>query len=146
MFSHVPHFTLCSRFEHPLYLGWVQDSNQHNLWYLYGLSPYCWPPCLSPLLYPSKSFDPEVSVFVSLPIQSVPQCAPGTVFTVTHDALPSWMSFMLPPVLEIAPIPFPTLTPAQPKRALLALATPDIFLVLPPKTPNLLIFNNATGL
>ena len=146
MISHVPHFVLRFRFEHPLYLGWVGDSNQHNLWYLYGLSPYRRPPCLSPLLYPSKSFDPGVSAFVSLSIQSFPQRALGTVFAVTHDALPSWMSFMLPPVLEIAPIPFPTLTPAQPKRALLALATPDIFLVLPPKTPDLLIFNNATGL
>ena len=97
-------------------------------------------------LYPSKSFDPEVSAFVSLPVQSFPQRALGTVFAVAHAALPSWMSLMLPPVLETAPIPFPTLTPAQLKRALLALATPDIFLVLPPKTPNLLISNNATGL
>ena len=70
----------------------------------------------------------------------------GMVFAVAHAALPSWMSLMLSPILETVPIPFPTLTPAQLKRALLTLATPDIFLVLPPKTPNLLIFNNATGL
>ena len=97
-------------------------------------------------LYPSKSFDPEVSAFVSLSVQSLPQHALGTVFAVARTALPSWISLMLPPVLGTVPIPFPTLTPAQLKRALLALATPDTFLVLPPKTPKLLIFNNATGL
>jgi cerevisin len=100
-------------------------------------------------LYPSKSFDPDVSAFVSPPVvQSVPQRALGTVFSFVRPALPSWVSSMLPPpVLEtVAPIPLPTLTPAQLKRALLALATPDTLAMLPPKTPNLLIFNNATGL
>ena len=99
-------------------------------------------------LYPSKSFDPEVSAFVSPPIiQSVPQRALGTIFSFARAAFPSWMSSMLPPVLEtVAPIPLPTLTPAQLKRALLALASPDVLAALPPKTPNLLIFNNATGL
>ena len=97
-------------------------------------------------LYPSKSFDPELSAFASLPVQSFPQRALGTVSAVAHATLPSWMSLMLLPVLETAPTPFPTLTPAQPKGALLTLATPAIFLILPSKTPNLLIFNNATGL
>ncbi|KAF9645403.1 hypothetical protein BDM02DRAFT_3120303 [Thelephora ganbajun] len=99
-------------------------------------------------LYPSKSFDPDVSAFVSPPVvQSVPQRALGTVFSFARAALPSWMAPMFPsPVLEtVAPIP-PTLTPAQLKKALLALATPGILATLPPKTPNLLIFNNATGL
>ena len=99
-------------------------------------------------LYPSKSFDPEVSAFVSPVVQSVPQRALGTVFSIARAALPTWMSSMLPPpVLEAAaPIPLPTLTPAQLKKALLALATPDVLSMLPAKTPNLLIFNNATGL
>jgi len=100
-------------------------------------------------IYPSKSFDPDVSAFVSPPVvQSVPQRALGTVFSFARASLPSWMSAMLsPPVLEaVAPIPFPTLTPAQLKKALLALSTSDVLAPLPPKTPNLLIFNNATGL
>jgi len=100
-------------------------------------------------LYPSKSFNPDVAAFVSPPVvQSVPQRALGTVFSFVRVVLPSWMSSMLPPpVLEtVAPIPLPTLTPAQLKRALLSLATSGILSTLPPKTPNLLIFNNATGL
>jgi cerevisin len=100
-------------------------------------------------IYPSKSFDPDVSAFVPLPVvQSVPQRAIGTIFSFARAALPAWMSSMLPPpVLDAAaPLPLPTLTPAQLKRALIALATPDILTVIPPKTPNLLIFNNATGL
>ena len=100
-------------------------------------------------IFPSKSFDPDVSAFVSPPVvQSVPQRALFTVFSFARAALPSWMSSMLPPpVLEtVAPIPYPTLTPAQLKKAVLALATPDILSTLPPKTPNLLIYNNATGM
>lgn len=102
-------------------------------------------------LYPSKSFDPDVSAFVSLPlpvVQSVPQRAIGTVFSFARAALPTWMSSMFPsPVLEATlPIPPLTLTPAQLKRALLGLATENVLSTLPPKTPNLLIFNNATGL
>jgi len=98
-------------------------------------------------LYPSKSFDPDVAAFVSPPvIQSVPQQALSTVFSFARAALPSWMSSMLPPpILETAAAPLPVLTPIQLKRALLSLATPGVFGTLPPKTPNLLIFNNATG-
>ena len=100
-------------------------------------------------LYPSKSFNPHVSAFIPPPaIQSVPQRAFGTILTFAHAALPSWMSSMLPPpILEtVAPIPFPTLTPAQLKDALIALATPGALTKLRARTPNLLIFNNATGL
>jgi len=100
-------------------------------------------------LYPSKTFDPDTSTFVSPPlVQSVPQRAFGTIFSFARAALPSWMSSMISsPILDTAaPIPFPTLTPAQLKKALLALATEGIFTELPPKTPNLLIYNNATGL
>ena len=99
-------------------------------------------------LYPSGPFDPDVPAFVSSPVvQSVPQGALGTAFS-ARAALPCWMSSNLPPpVLEtVTPAPLPTLTPAQLKKALLALATPDILAPLPPKTPNLLIFNNATSL
>ena len=100
-------------------------------------------------LYPSKSFDPDVSAFVSPPIvQSVPQRAIGTVFSFARAALPTWMSPMFPPPTLEATLPIPphTLTPVQLKKALLGLATENVFSTLPPKTPNLLIFNNATGL
>ena len=76
-------------------------------------------------LYPSNSFNPDVSALASPPlVQPIPQRAFGTILPFTCAALPPWMSSMLPPlVLEtVAPIPFPTLTPAQLKEALIALA------------------------
>lgn len=48
---------------------------------------------------------------------------------------------------DMVPVPVPappTLTPEELKRALIALATPDLLEDLPNLTPNLLIFNNAT--
>jgi cerevisin len=95
-------------------------------------------------LHLSKSFDPDVSGMVSAPVvQPAPQHALGTVFSFASAALPTWMSSILPPPVLGAtiPIPLPTLTPAQLRKALLALATPDVLSTLP---PNLLIFNNAT--
>lgn len=100
-------------------------------------------------LYPSKSFNPDVSAFISPPVvQSVPRRTLGTTFSVARVALPSWMSpMLLPPALEIvARIPLPILTPSQLKQALLTLATPDALATLSSKAPNLLVFNNATGL
>ena len=102
-------------------------------------------------LYPSKSFNPDISVFVPPPaVQSVPQRTFDVLSSFARAALPLFMSSMVPsPISDaVAPIPLPTLTPAQLKKALLALATPDALANLPPgtKTPNLLIFNNATGL
>ena len=56
-----------------------------------------------------------------------------------------FFSSMLPP--PVVPNPLPTLTPAQLKKALIELATPNALTKLKGlKTPNLLIFNNATGL
>ena len=101
-------------------------------------------------IYPSKSFDPDVSAFVpSLVVRSVPQRAIRTIFSFARTALPSWMLSMLPPpALEtVAPDPLLTLTPAQLTEALISLATPNALTKMKGlKTPNLLIFNNATGL
>ena len=101
-------------------------------------------------IYPSKSFDPDVSAFApSLVVQSVPQRAIRTIFSFARTALPSWMLSMLPtPALEtVAPDPLLTLTPAQLTEALIRLATPNALTKMKgSKTPNLLIFNNATGL
>jgi cerevisin len=44
----------------------------------------------------------------------------------------------------VAPTGPPTLTPVQLKKALIALSSKEKLATLPPKTPNLLIFNNAT--
>ena len=99
-------------------------------------------------IYPSESFNPDVSVFPPHPvIQSVPQRAFGAIFSFTRAALPSWMSPVLPPpALEtVIPTSLPTLTPAQLKKALIELATPNALTKMRGlKTPNLLIFNNAT--
>ena len=95
-------------------------------------------------LYPSKSFNPDVSILISPPLVQ-----PQTVFDAFFSfILPSWVSSMLSsPVLgAVAPVPLPTLTPAQLKKAVLDLATPDVFATLPPGSPNLILFNNATGL
>ena len=101
-------------------------------------------------IYPSKTFNPDVSAFVPPPaLQSVPQRAFGTILSFARAALPSWMSSVLPPpVLDVAPTPapLPILTPDQLKKALIALATSGVLSALPPNTPNLLIFNNGTGL
>jgi cerevisin len=100
-------------------------------------------------LYPSKSFDPDVSSFVSLLLSFSPF---PSALSALFSRLPVLLSPLgclrwSPPVLEtVAPIPLPILTPAQLKKALLALSTPDVLAALPPKTPNLLIYNNATGL
>ncbi len=102
-------------------------------------------------LYPSKSFNPEVSP--DLVPASLALFAPSSfsnMYTFVHAALPSWVTSVMPsPALveEVAPVPKEpqTLSPKQLKKALLALSTPDTFLELPADTPNLLIFNNATA-
>lgn len=96
-------------------------------------------------LYPSKSFNPEVT----------PDLAPAaasfsTVYSMAHAALPSWMTTFLPSpslVEEIAPTPKEptTLSPKQLKKALLGLATSGVLTDMPKDTINLLIFNNATA-
>lgn len=99
-------------------------------------------------IYPSKYFDPEISAFVSPPVlQSVPQRALDAMFSFARAALPTWMSSVFPsPILETTTsYPIPILSPDQLKRSLLALATPGVLSKLPPKTPNLLIYNNATA-
>jgi len=96
-------------------------------------------------LYPFEQFDPPVS----------PDLASQTTFSLsslyafTHASLPSWVvSFLQPPRLvqaATAPVKRPlTLTPIQLKTAVVELASKGVLSDLPPKTANLLIFNNAT--
>ena len=101
-------------------------------------------------LYPSTQFNPDITLDFANIFQEQPARSFGSVYAFAHSVLPSWVASFLPPpelVLDVAPVPPspPTITPAQMKLALLALATEDALLdVLPSGTPNLLIFNNAT--
>ncbi|KAF9563017.1 hypothetical protein CPC08DRAFT_742016 [Agrocybe pediades] len=107
-------------------------------------------------IYPSKEFNPSfnsagdlVSLQSNLENSFVDNTA--SLYAMVHRTLPSFMTQYLPsPRLisiladDVAPVP-KTLTPAQLKKALLALSTPDMLSDLPGKTVNLLIFNNYTA-
>jgi len=103
-------------------------------------------------LYPSKEFDHFLADDVnsgSLESQTTFLSGPlSSVYGFTYSSLPSWITGFLPPpswIEALAPVPKPpVLTPAQLKKALLGLASQDLLSDLPEKTPNLLIFNNAT--
>ena len=104
-------------------------------------------------LYPSVNFNPEVTPDLSaapMALFNLQNPSVAGVYKAAHAALPVWISSFLPSpqaVEDVAPVPPKepvSITPAQLKRALLALATEDIFLQLPSETPNKLIYNNAT--
>jgi cerevisin len=104
-------------------------------------------------IYPSAAFDPLLGPDF-LPPSLSSQTKPAgfaSVYTLAHAALPSWVSAFLPSprlldiIDTVAPTGPPTLTPVQLKKALIALSSKEKLATLPPKTPNLLIFNNATA-
>jgi cerevisin len=104
-------------------------------------------------IYPSATFNPEPEKGMLPPVLDVlPIESAKNAYAFAYEFLPSFMTRFLPPPAffvdesEFAPIPLPTLTPAQLKAALLKLATPDVLddSQLPTGTPNLLAFNNAT--
>jgi cerevisin len=104
-------------------------------------------------LYPSGTFNPDTPREMVPPSMDnaavqYPLSAISTIRSALKAVLPRWISNLLPSTELIAPIPIPgplpTLTPLQLKRSLLALGTPGVLRGLPPKTVNLLIFNNAT--
>lgn len=105
-------------------------------------------------IYPSAEFDPVFDKEDTL-LSLTPEASQTSflscngIYAIAHAALPQWISSFLPTpelINRIAPIPDrpSTLTPAQLKKAMLALATKNAFNELPPETVNLLIFNNAT--
>lgn len=114
-------------------------------------------------IYPSKSFDPEIDAFnfdiatdlfsvASSTTNDYPIAGLSSIFNLLKKIAPSWMTRRVHEVEEsyhpgadVAPVPH-TLSPKQLKKALLALATVDALTDLPADTPNLLIYNNATGL
>jgi len=104
-------------------------------------------------LYPSKDFDPfldEDLIPSSLQNQRPFSAMSFTsIYSIAHASLPGFITEYLPsPKLLEAMSPEtqgpPTLTPLQLKRALLGLSSKGVLSDLPSKTPNLLIFNNAT--
>lgn len=104
-------------------------------------------------LYPSPQFNPIIDDDLSnpFPLTRSQQTFSSNVYAVAHAALPRWVSVFMPPprVLDIMSAPIPgkpkTLTPKQLKQALVSLSTKGVLSDLPPKTVNLLIFNNATA-
>ncbi|TBU22312.1 peptidase S8/S53 domain-containing protein [Dichomitus squalens] len=102
-------------------------------------------------LYPSVTFNPSVAPdLAALKVQSLSTPSLANAYALAYQAMPSWVATFLPPPELVsqepafAPVPNPTLSPAQLKKALLALATEGVFSELPSGTPNLLIYNNAT--
>ncbi|KAJ7218506.1 hypothetical protein GGX14DRAFT_595106 [Mycena pura] len=106
-------------------------------------------------LYPPKSFDPKIATphtparALQRPF-SITLYMSSPMYAYAHAALPAWAATLLPvPGPSAAPAPARTpakITIMQLKRALLRLATRDALSAVPAGTPNLLIFNNATGL
>ncbi|KDR75523.1 hypothetical protein GALMADRAFT_140166 [Galerina marginata CBS 339.88] len=114
-------------------------------------------------IYPSKEFDPSFDAaeeLISIQSQRVlsspfgASVSPSSLYAMAHKALPPFITNYLPAphfldmvfrgTDDAAPIPPNTITPAQLKKALLALATPNVLNDLPAKTVNLLIYNNFT--
>ncbi|PPQ80091.1 hypothetical protein CVT26_012148 [Gymnopilus dilepis] len=115
-------------------------------------------------IYPSEKFNPSFDAedeLISLHSQYVlsspfsGSSSPMSLYAMVHKTLPPFISNYLPAprfldaILEgsdddVAPIPKPSITPKQLKKALLALSSPDLLSDLPAKTPNLLIYNNFT--
>ncbi|KAG5650527.1 hypothetical protein H0H81_011932 [Sphagnurus paluster] len=106
-------------------------------------------------IYPSATFNPSFDKddnLLSLVSEKQAFIPSSSVYAFAYTALPRWISSFLPPPALADTIGMttpilgrPTLTPAQLKRALLGLATPDMLSDLPKDTINLLIFNNATS-
>ena len=102
-------------------------------------------------IYPSKTFNPPTSE--PLPDLGFENQHPfsriSSVYSFVHASLPNSIARFLPspeffePVAPIPDLP-QTLSPQDMKRALIALASEGKLTELPDKTPNLLVFNNAT--
>ncbi|EGO00785.1 hypothetical protein SERLA73DRAFT_178725 [Serpula lacrymans var. lacrymans S7.3] len=102
-------------------------------------------------LYPSATFDPTSESDFLPYLLNTQRAHPSfsSFYSIAHTALPIWVTEFLPsPQLIEAVAPStqgpPTLTPLQLKKALIQLGTKGVLSDLPPKTPNVLIFNNAT--
>ncbi|KAG1763657.1 peptidase S8/S53 domain-containing protein [Suillus placidus] len=99
-------------------------------------------------IYPSATFDPTLSS-TFLPSTLNLERPYSSFYSLCHAALPRWMTeFMPSPQLFVnGPIPGGpvVISPLELKTALRKLASSNMLAALPPKTVNLLIFNNATA-
>jgi cerevisin len=105
-------------------------------------------------LYPSESFNPIPVEDDFLPRALQTQrtftaSSLSSIYHLAHASLPSFISEFLPSPSLVQAIAVeatgpPTLTPSQLKKALISLCSEGLLTELPAKTPNLLIFNNAT--
>jgi len=98
-------------------------------------------------LYPSVTFNPERSSFTD---SNAEQHTFSSMYRIVRDALPGFIHNILPSpaIIEaaVAPVPSKPLSSDELKDAILAIASVNkITGSLPKGTPNLLIFNNATG-
>ncbi len=152
--------------KHFVYFQGQQDRHRDSLWNLEWHLPHT-AGLLAYLLsiYPSPEFDPTFDAADNvISIQSTPhslvalqqRSIPLVVLRHgTHRALPAFITYYLPSphfldvvlqnVEAAAPIPPKTLTPAQLKKALLALSSNGLLEDLPAQTVNKLIYNNATA-
>jgi len=94
-------------------------------------------------IYPSATFNPTSDELISLISSEITQTPLSGIYAVVHASLPPWISVFLP-APEFAQFAKPMM-PAQLKKSLLAIASPNKLTGLPAKTPNLLVFNNATS-
>ena len=105
-------------------------------------------------IYPSEQFNPAVEdsdlLVDPITLLQSQRTLSSNVYAVAHAALPRWVSVFMPSprLVDIVNAPVPdkpkTLSPAQLKKALIALSSKGLLAELPPQTVNLLAFNNAT--
>ena len=103
-------------------------------------------------IYPSEEFNPilEAGDYPVITTQLV-EGSFNSIYAKTRSALPSWISALLPSpsmmniIGNVGPIEQPTITGAQLKKAVIALAGRELLSDIPEDTPNLLVFNNATA-
>ena len=103
-------------------------------------------------IYPSTTFNPSVSSLIPDELNSARPFSGSfsRLYEMAYDCVPGWAAGFLPPPRLVQVISgegsneFKTLSPAQLKAALVALASRDLLKEIPSDTVNLLIFNNAT--
>lgn len=99
-------------------------------------------------IYPSATFDPTLSS-TFLPSALNIERPYSSFYSLCHAALPRWMTDFLPSPQLFFSAPVPggpaVISPLELKTALRKLASSNMLTDLPPKTINLLIFNNATA-
>ncbi|KAI0310814.1 peptidase S8/S53 domain-containing protein, partial [Amylostereum chailletii] len=103
-------------------------------------------------LYPSKSFNPSLDTIVPDEMNAQrPFTGSFTrLYETAYSVMPVWASSFLPPPALVRAVAgdeanaYSPITPAQLKKALIALSSKGLLSEIPSDTVNLLIFNNFT--